>query len=123
VTLRLLYFAGDIAVWLLDAWLWAVGAALVLARGARRVLWPWLPLVGLSLLALAQTGREIPPYDSPDGSHQGQPKWCANYDDYRGYKMNCKCSRDCKEHPRREDPQCKVYCRKDACRCQSDCDS
>ena len=61
--------------------------------------------------------------------HEGQPATCNNY---RSNEHPCACHRatGCPEHdpdgrpiPRPEDQKCQVYCRPDACRCISPCDT
>lgn len=78
------------------------------------------------LLFLQNGGREIPPHDSgEEGDHQGQPEWCQNYDDQRGYKANCVCKRDCndKNQNTHRETGCKTHCRTPKCHCNHGCDT
>ncbi len=85
----------------------------------------------LAAVLLAQ--QPIPPFEG-DGNeqHDGQPKFCVNHD-HSGYIHNCSCkgmaNKDCEnEMPGQEkgggeSANCKVYCRKSACRCIDPCTS
>ena len=86
---------------------------------------------GLSgVLALGLFGdRTGVPLCALAAQHEGQPATCNNYTEN---KKPCACHRatECPETgpdgvpvPRGEDPKCQVYCRPDACKCISPCDS
>ena len=78
--------------------------------------------------------KQIPKCEGKEceGGHEGQPKWCANYDT-PGYLHNCACKEmnpgKCHEPDKDEEEgggessKCSVYCRKNACRCSKGCDT
>lgn len=85
-----------------------------------------LSLVLLLTLALSVTAfqREpIPQYPGDDNpQHDGQPMYCVNHDTAK-HAANCSCrsmnpdGESCEQ----ESSKCKVYCRKEACRCANPC--
>jgi hypothetical protein len=79
------------------------------------------------LTVLAQTGgREIPPCEGVEceGGHEGQPKFCQNYDG-GGYKKNCACKRDCADPGQADHREsgCVTYCRTPRCKCHHGCET
>jgi len=95
--------------------------------------WKLLGLLPIYTLALAFQQEEIPTYpgDPETGEHEGQPVFCQNVDT-KAFKHNCSCKAmrdndDCKKEPdeeyQSETSKCKVYCRKHACECRSDCET
>jgi hypothetical protein len=84
-------------------------------------------LLSLLLVTLAfafQLPQPIPPFQG-DGNpqHDGQPRWCQNKDD--AHLHNCECMKTACDRDGQpggdERPTCKVYCRRNACRCQKPC--
>ena len=73
-----------------------------------------------------QGPQPIPPYPGDDNpQHDGQPMFCVNVDT-KEHVHNCACrgmvaDDNCREEGGGESSRCKVWCRKSACRCQSDC--
>lgn len=54
--------------------------------------------------------------------HAGQPATCNNYKDNM-HKCECNKAMTCPEPGTPEDEKCQVYCRHDACKCVSPCDT
>ncbi len=85
-------------------------------------------LATLMLVALCLTAwqREpIPQYPGDDNpQHDGQPAHCQNMDSAK-HAANCSCKsmNPDGESCDQESSKCKVYCRKEACRCISPCTS
>lgn len=89
-------------------------------------------LLSVGLLLAFQQG-DIPPANDP--THPGQPLFCQNYPT-REFKENCDCKpkpgdKGCGKPLEPEDPddpdyvpesaKCKVYCRKEMCKCSEKC--
>jgi hypothetical protein len=85
-----------------------------------------LRIATLFLLAVAAWSLQqtpIPNYPGDDNpQHDGQPMFCLNHSTEK-HAANCACrsmnpdAESCSQ----ESAKCKVYCRKEACRCLSPC--
>lgn len=86
----------------------------------------------VTTVLLVATAWQLGPVDPPpadDPTHPGQPMFCQNWTD-KTWRANCECQpkmgeagcRD-SEGQGRENPKCKVYCRKDHCTCSPQCTS
>ena len=88
-------------------------------------------VITMGLAVAFQSPRPVPPFEG-DGNpdHDGQPVHCQNFDS-TAYLHNCECMAmaddpKCEEksaNTSSENPKCKVYCRKTACRCKKKCRS
>lgn len=86
-----------------------------------------LGMMILVVVAFALQGpAPIPPFEGDDNpAHDGQPQFCINTDT-REHLHNCSCrgmqaQNNCEEEGGGESSRCKVYCRKSACKCKTDC--
>lgn len=82
-------------------------------------------MLALAVSATAWQKPQAPTFPGDgDPRHDGQPIQCQNHSNGR-YAKNCSCKsmnsdgETCSDQ--QESRSCKVYCRKDACRCISPC--
>jgi hypothetical protein len=73
---------------------------------------------------LAAHGAKAVPGRPWPAQHEGQPATCDNFHS-NSHKCECHRANQCPTpgETRSEDPKCQVYCRPDACKCISPCDT
>jgi len=105
----------------------SVMPTLLTRRSAIKTLRISIPTLLLLAVATAfQEPQPIPPYEGDDNpQHDGQPAFCINRST-REHIHNCACKgmladHNCEQQGGGENSKCAVYCRKNACRCESDC--